>query len=417
MYRKYIKIQRLKKQYPLNLEKINYAYVAAVLMYPNGFLGAIKRILYAFFFLPKIQISNKANNNWKIIYSLQHKKRADLDDSVKKLCSMVPPNHTLVTINEKFDFFAFLRFARYLKEANSETRKILSYDINYICLTLLVAKFKMAHTKLLEQGLIDCALGVITFCDAMPYDNLITQMAKNKKIKTITNQHGLYRRLTRKNISADAEAYKNFISDKIFCWGLATVTEFLKAGINQDRLIITGKLSQKKPLHPKKASIYKQFGVLLNGENGKFSNKNLIRLANEIAEKTGFRYYIRPHPANKLSEYTNLTNEFFECFLTSSLDDYLTYVDFSLSHMTGTIIDLLGAGHRIYIMEDAFLAESFKIPNLAFSKTESIVSSIEAESTDFDLRFDTCQSLHAWFDNKISQEEIIAKEISKNAFI
>lgn len=415
MYKRYIKIQRLKKQYPLNIEKINYARMAATLLYPSGILGTIKRILYAIFFTPQIQKSNTTNNNWKIIYSLQHKKRADLDGSIKKLCSIMPPNHTLITINEKFTIFAFLRLARYLKEANTETKGILPFGANYICFALLVAKFKMVHTNISDQGLIDCALGVITFCDAMPYDNLITQMAKNKKIKTITNQHGLYRRLTRKNISADAEAYKNFISDKIFCWGFATVTELSNAGINKNRLLITGKLSYKNYLFPKKLSAYKRFGVLLNGENGKFSNKNLIKIANEIAQRTGLRYYIRPHPANKLSEYTDLTNEFFEHFLTSSLDEYLTYVDFSLSHMTGAIVDLLHAEHRIYIMEDAFLADSFKIPNLAFSTTESIVSTIVAESNNLDLRLKNCKSLHTWFNNEKSQKELIEKEVSNNA--
>src|SRR3546814_6040446 len=92
----------------------------------------------------------------------------------------------------------------------------------------------------LFASLVDGRTTVLTFCDAHPHDNLVAQLSSRNGARTITVQHGQYRVLTPVNMSADAEAYANFVSDRLLAWGEATCEEFQRYGISRARMYITG---------------------------------------------------------------------------------------------------------------------------------------------------------------------------------
>ena len=91
-------------------------------------------------------------------------------------------------------------------------------------MALLIAKYRVAAELLCP--LLNGSLKLVTFCDAQPVENLMAQLARARGLRTYTNQHGQYRILDQTNMSPDAEAYSNFVSDKLLCWGEATRKEF-----------------------------------------------------------------------------------------------------------------------------------------------------------------------------------------------
>src|SRR5690606_12729215 len=96
---------------------------------------------------------------------------------------------------------------------------------------VLIAKYRTTADKIFSP-LLTGRKTLVTFCDAQAPENLMAQMARSAGIASFTNQHGQYRVLDASNMSPDAEAYANFVSDYMFCWGEATRKEFVKAGFN-----------------------------------------------------------------------------------------------------------------------------------------------------------------------------------------
>lgn len=410
MYRRYLRIQRLKRQYPGNQERINYARVAATLMYAGGIGGLLKRIVYSLFFMPRLEKAGNGTNRWLVFYSLKGKGRKDFDDSVNVLRELMPLPHDFCVTHERFSPLSSFRVLWVALQACREVRGLLPVGFGWIGFIFLVAKFKVVHRQFQEDGLLEGISGVITFCDAMPYDNLLVQMARQKEIRTITCQHGQYRRLDAKNISPDAEAYLNFVSEKMLCWGGATVSEFARAGFDESQMIVVGRLNRRDEL-PACSREYKRFGVLLNGENGKFSNANLIATANQLSERYGFSYFIRPHPANNLKDYLGLVNDRFEGVSNGALSEYVQQADFSLAHMTGVVIDLMKAGHRTYVVDDGMLADVFKLKGLSYADFGDLCTAIESDSENVENRSAICRECYEWFNKEVDQRAVIAAEV------
>lgn len=410
MYRRYLRIQRLKKQYPENQECINYARVAATLMYAGGIGGLLKRIVYSLFFMPSLERSGGGGSRWLIFYSLKGKGRKDFDEAVGVMRELMPLPHAFCVTHERFSPFSSLRVLWMVLQAYREVRGLLPVGFGWVGFVFLVAKFKVVHRQFLEVGLLEGLSGVITFCDAMPYDNLLVQMARQRGSRTITCQHGQCRRLGAKNISPDAEVYLNFISEKMLCWGGATISEFARAGFDEAQMVVVGRLNRCEEL-PFCLRDYRRFGVLLNGENGKFSNANLIAAANQLSERYGFTYFIRPHPSNSLKDYLGLVNDRFEGVSNGALSEYVKQTDFSLAHMTGVIIDLMKAGHRAYVVDDGMLADVFKIRGLSYAEIGELCTAIESDSGNFENRLLICRECYEWFNKEVDQRAVIAAEV------
>lgn len=210
---------------------------------------------------------------------------------------------------------------------------------------------------------------VATFCDVHLEDNLVAQLAKKYEITTVTLQHGLYRFIDRGEMSADREAYQNFISDKLFCWGEATVKEFAKANISSDRFLITGAFRKFDFKNSTEVFDFTcagdppLFGVVFNGDSSKKSNFELLKIAEEIATRDSMRYVVRAHPLNKVEEYREYVSEncagFFKIPVGSN--DYMENCLFSLIHMSGVLIEFLACKHKFFIFDDGRLEDMYKL--------------------------------------------------------
>lgn len=410
-YKRYLRVQRLKRQYPKTNEGVNYANVVATLMYPCGLLGDLKRIVFALFFFPTIVIDRKKGSSWMVFYSLEKNGRSDFHKALSILRELLPSPHDYSATHERFSLFGFFRVVWAAFQARKEVTGLLPCGINGLSFLLLVGKFKVVRREMERVLVLGRLRGVITFCDAMPYDNLLAQLARSHGLKSMTYQHGQYRRLDARNMSPDAEAYRNFVSDRMLCWGEATVAEFMRVGIPAFRMVVVGRLYDGGVVSVA-ARRYRCFGVLLNGENGKFSNANLIATANSLSEKYGYSYFIRPHPANKPKDYLHLVNARFEGVCDGALSGYTEVADFSIAHMTGVIVDLMRAGHRVYVVDDGVLADVFRLPRLSYASLEELGSAITSESSDLALRLKVCRDCYQWFNNDVDQRAVVLGEVS-----
>ncbi len=181
---------------------------------------------------------------------------------------------------------------------------------------------------------------VVTFCDAIGLENAFSAYGKSKSIITFTLQHGQYRILSSSNFSQDAEAIDNFISDFLFCWGEATVLEYLKAGYSRDKMILVGRFMD--PVRQGKEPSGEFFGVALSGENSKKDNERLLMFAERLSFAIGKSYLVRYHPSNNREYYNKFTSQ---AVSNIEIEDYFKCCEFSIMCMTGFFLECIEVAH------------------------------------------------------------------------
>lgn len=377
-FESYRSIQSFKASSTAIFHGVNYAHVVAPYLYDTSLMGWMKKLVFSLFF--KINVEKEVGGPILLFYSCRSKRRADYDYIPLRLRQIFGGLCAYAESSERISLLQAPQTLAWLPSSLIAARGYKAGLFQRLGAALLIAKYRAAEGEL--ATLLHGKNRLVTFCDAQSPENLLTQIARTMKIFTCTNQHGQYRVLNENNMSPDAEAYTNFISNKLLCWGEATRLEFVKAGFDESRLIVTGWIrewsltSEYSPAARKKV-----FGVMLNGENGKESNARLIKAANIISLIIGYRYIIRLHPWSNPSKYRPLVTD--ECIAIDkiNLSDYLLKVDFSLAHMSGAVIEMLCSGSPTYLLDDGYLAEVFIKAGLSFSSVESMARAIQLDES------------------------------------
>ncbi len=252
---------------------------------------------------------------------------------------------------------------------------------------LCYARAKYELDILEEKCRVGDSVLLVTFCDSIGFENLIAQFAKYKGCKTVTLQHGQYRVLGRDNGSQDIEALYNFVSDKMLCWGQATVDEFSKVGVDKCRFIPVGRFMNRGSSMRSAwdNSNTRRFGVVFSGENSRFLNYTLIEAADRLCEKYDLSYVVRPHPSNNADDYT-----FGVDFKGFVLDESYFNLDFSIMAMTGFFLDCFNWKHPFMILSDD------KVPDLFLDNFPLLVIGENPYSIVKDFDYD---SISKYFDD------------------
>jgi hypothetical protein len=216
---------------------------------------------------------------------------------------------------------------------------------------------------------------LVSFCDAHGIENLLTQIAKDSNVLTATLQHGQYRMLKRETENENVEVYENFISDYLFAWGMKTREEFVKGGIESNRIKLVGALkpfsnnSKMKPHEVKNV-----FGVVLDGNINHESNLLMIDYANYLAEKHSLKFVLRMHPKNNPNNYIPKCKSQYLLKTITGIEnyEYANLVDFSLVHMTGVFVELLSVNSPMLLMHDNYLEEIFMLKDSTFSSRQML---------------------------------------------
>lgn len=379
VYEKYEAIQAFKSTGAAVWDGVNYAYVVAPYLYDSSWAGLFRRLAFSLLFSTRITQFAPSARAMMVFYSCRHKKRADYDFIASELQRIVGGDGDYVESAEHLDPLQWLAT---LSHTPAALRSVSGYRaglLDRLGAALLIAKYRSSRRRL--RPLLSGRRGLATFCDAQPVENLLAQMARADGVFTITAQHGQYRLLDRSNMSPDAEAYANFVSDRMLSWGEATRAEFTRGGFAPERFVITGwirKWGVSSSGAPDRAPLG-VFGVMLNGDNGKASNPALISAAKMIAHEMGMSYVVRVHPLTSLDEIKPLLDD--ACILSDHIDleSYLGAVDFSLGHMSGAVIEVLHRNLPIYVLDDGFLAQVFRVQGLSYNSWENIVSAVKQD--------------------------------------
>ncbi|MBV4537363.1 hypothetical protein [Pseudomonas urmiensis] len=396
----YEKIQNFKSSGTAFFGGVNYAHVVAPYLYDKSLIGLFKKIIFSLFFSTCVSLEKSKGGSILLYYSGRYKRRADYDYIPQRLRELLGTNCGYAESIERFSLGqAFFT----LKEFFSGWHGAKGYDVNALqrlgC-ALLISKYR-STAKRIFPALLQDKKRLITFCDAHAPENLLAQMANVVDIKTFTTQHGQYRVLDASNISSDAEAYANFVSNYILCWGEATASEFVRFGFKAEQLIVTGWIKDWDAITPHPS--LGVFGVMLNGENGRASNAALLDAAKRIAQSLDLQYVVRLHPWSTPKQYLELLDERCAGIGHYGLSCYLAKIDFGVAHMTGATIEMLYANVPVYLLNDGRLSTAFCADGLSFSSPETIIA---ARSED--IRFPECarkrtQKLSKWFNDDDAQ--------------
>ncbi len=364
------RIEQIRNHRSLIINGINYGRVIAMDLYDTTIKGYIKQLAKCFLF--DYQVKQRGESNCVFEYSLNHVKRKDYD-GIRDYFMDIFPTFSYISIDKRKSirgmFFKFFEcIARWLKFLLTGVKS------PFLC-AILVTEYRPLERKLKSEICFEKLKLAVSFCDALGEDNLFTQLVNAGGARTATLQHGQYRVLSEENEKADVEAYKNFISDYLLAWGEVTKREFIKGGIEGKRVIPVGALKAYSVAKvPDKHKLNGVFGVVLCGEIYIDTNIAMIELANKLAEKYNLKYFLRMHPKNNAERYLRHVNKdvLSEHSFNVKNEEYVEKVDFSIIHMTGVFVELLGLNSVLFVYDDKYMEDLFKIEPYTFSEEKKL---------------------------------------------
>lgn len=360
---KFEDIQELKKNKKLVKNNINFAKVMAVRLYPEGWIYTLKCLIFSIVY--RVNLTYVDNSSDILLsYNFNEGKRKDYDYIINKMKKIIGRSNEL-----KINYGIYP--ARILHEIKMIVKKLYLYrnlDLSFSD-KIRVSALDNCYDKVLnELGKIEINVSLyISFCDSYLEENLVAQYLGQKDIITATLQHGQYLHIKKGSETKDAEGYLNFVSDYLFSWGEVTKLEFLKANIQEERILTLGALKEFSNRNIiKNNSLSNQFGLILNGETHASTNIKMIEISNRIAEKYSLSYFIRPHPMNNMKKYLRFVDDKFYLGIVDDTMNYGNNLDFSILNMTGVFVELLSNNAPFFVFYDDGTEDIFKIDMIKF---------------------------------------------------
>ncbi|BFJ84791.1 hypothetical protein Ruko_12080 [Ruthenibacterium sp. TH_2024_36131] len=196
---------------------------------------------------------------------------------------------------------------------------------------------------------------LVVYFDGWPTDCFMVQLFKESGKVTYTLQHGTFARGIDNFKNTDEYGFELKVStaDFFLAWNKYTVQEAEVMGLDTYRFRILGMpkfIGVKQGDFHKKAT--RKFGVVLNWNANSQQNIALVKVANQIAGKIGFQYILKYHPTDKGIEYDAYVSKGLcrgvICGRTTTLEEYIEQVDFSIVGNSSMLLELLWMGSSIY---------------------------------------------------------------------
>ncbi len=408
----YKRIQFFKASGTALRNGVNFAHVVATFLYDQSYYYIFKKIIFSFLFETNIKEYELSGSKIILYYSQGHKNRADYDYIPARLREILGDQCDYVESSERISLTQWLRTLKELPCAWSLTNGYAASFFERLSCSCLIAKYQYAAKKIFPPILVGRDK-LITFCDAHSTENLMAQIANSTRIKTYTCQHGQYRILDSSIMSADAEAYANFVSNYMLCWGTATRDEFVRIGFKSEQFIIVGWIKEWSLAKPGVGKGV--FGVMLNGENADKSNFHLLQLARKLSESLNLNYLVRLHPWSKPEKYKEYLSG--RCVAIGHYDfaSYIESVDFSISHMTGAAMELLHFNAPVYLWDDGKLPQVFRVRGLSFDDAEYMSHMIQKDIQCPELAADRFREIGGRFNDDSDQSMRISIALTNEA--
>ena len=140
---------------------------------------------------------------------------------------------------------------------------------------------------------------LVTYCDVVGVDYFFTYKMNEMGINTITLQHGLY---TNRN----PQVFLYSHSKSFFAINEYTVKLFRGHNIDKEFHVVGMPQNisiQKSELDCDNNKEVMNVGILLDGERSFDDNVKILKIANDIAQDSRYRIYVKFHPSSPSSEY------------------------------------------------------------------------------------------------------------------
>lgn len=208
---------------------------------------------------------------------------------------------------------------------------------------LLCKALGQAHLLMSKIAKMETIKKVICFSDVMTVDSILVQMCNQRGYSTYVLQHGII------NGTYDYVEYKCSHAKCFLAWGEYTKWVAQRYGINEQKVKVAGSMEY---LHQTIDYTFdtkdcKFFLVCTNGVDEKSAwerNKEIIILANQIAEKYHIKYYLKVHPYDNADRYRYIIDErYCDRVIDKSekIECVLKTVDFTLCGNSTTFCDSL----------------------------------------------------------------------------
>ncbi|MFA6028794.1 MAG: hypothetical protein WC969_02945 [Elusimicrobiota bacterium] len=201
----------------------------------------------------------------------------------------------------------------------------------------------------------------LAFSDALPWPNVLMQVAKAQGCRTAALQHGQIIVYDESDPHINMINYESFVSDAFLIWGEFTRRELCKR-IPAERLFIMG--------HPRyldfdhaavKAARAARppsgvFGIAFEQEIYKGSNRRMLSIAEKVAEVLDLRYVVKMHPLNVRADYPE-AEVLHRCVgmgsLDLAMDDFASRIDFCVARTSTVYNEMLVRAVPVFRYKDA----------------------------------------------------------------
>jgi len=362
----YSKIQSIKLLSVFKNNGINFASVISAKLYSNDFRSLVSYIVLAVFFKPIYSI--KRNEGAKIL--LSH----NFSSIIRKDYLHIYNNFLLISEFDELSFErklclgqVFSNLFCFLREFKKKISLGLSLS-ELVSVASLESYYKRAHSNYKSIDFTKYT-SYVSFCDSYLEENLIAQMANLANLTTATLQHGQYRVNSPGKETTDVESYLNFVSDYLFAWGEATKNEFIKGGVNPNRVLVCGSL---KPFYETGTlgSGSKKYAVciVLNGDSHLTSSLEMLSIVVHFCEKNSINYYIRPHPSSRNKVYLKYLSGTYCLGLHAESYSYQV----SIIHSSGVFVEMVMKEQCFFVYKDEYLDDVFEVEGVCFSDEKEL---------------------------------------------
>ncbi len=316
----------------------------------NRRIGGILKNL--FFEIPSI---DEKNSNTKVLF-FKSMYRDDYNQKFKEIYNLKNHEKKIIDIQYRasgkvriYPLYIFIRYLPLILMTNySSNIKRMFY------LMLCQVKYLEIAKKVFKNDF----KYLVVFADMQAMDNMLCQIAKQKKIPTVTLQHGLYVDYEN-NFNVNIVNYKNHVADYFLSWGEDTKNLIEKYHPNS-KVMIVGKSLEKS--ENKKVKVKDYFTVVFDQNLFHEYNKQILDICYNIAKKMDLKINLRLHPNNKVNWYKIDKN-------IIMFDQELNNSIFVVGHTTSMLYELMRLGIPSYKfrsdMSSNELDEQFKFSTIS----------------------------------------------------
>lgn len=196
---------------------------------------------------------------------------------------------------------------------------------------------------------------VFVFCDTFLFENVLIQFMRHRGIVSITAQHGQPVFFGWDKDHLNQSQILNFSSDYYLAKGNFAKRQFLKAGFDEKRIIVSGSMNKAVP---KVSGCHTQniFGVFTDCilyDFAEYTNRKLIEMAEAISEKIDMTYFLKVHPSDTSEEYSQLVSHrcVGVCRQEYANEELFGQIEFGIMSASAIYLDMLYANVKCYQLQ------------------------------------------------------------------